>query len=372
MFAPAAVEDITFPQQKLNPWSSFESNQWLRATNAYFTSGSGNGVTYGAPTTIGAALSGTVAKYAGGAMAPNGIIYCPGHLNTNWLLIDTNNDTISTTGSVGSAACNGAFYSPLTNAVYAASQNPQMNKITINNNSGSSVSLPALGSQYFPFVLSYDGGYAYTTGTYNTDTMVKYDILAESGTNMSIATSNDRNNGCLGPNGKMYWSPSGPSGTRNYIEFDPATNTYTSFGTPGGDTKNGMLLLPDGNMYSFPFQSNPITRINPKTLELTNVVTPASSSTRSSGVCIGADGLIYFAGIGNLLSIWNWRTNTISTVTLPDSGGYSGMHMGINGDLYLIPWSASQVVKIPINNNGRVLRPLQEMNGILGRHQQTQ
>ena len=47
------------------------------------------------------------------------------------------------------------------------------------------------------------------------------------------------------------------------------------------------------------------------------------------------------------------------------------MHMGINGDLYLIPWTASRVVKIPINNNGRVLRPIQEMNGILGRHQQT-
>lgn len=368
MIAPAAFEDLTFPEQTLNPWSSFESNQWMRATANYFTSGSGNGVTYGSPVEIGATLSGTTAKYNGGCMAPNGIIYAPGHLNTNWLLVDTYTDTVSTTGSIGSASTNGAFYSPTNRAVYCATSDPRMYKLSIDNHSGSFVSLPSLGSQYFPFLLSFDGNYAYTTGTFNTKTMVKYDILAESGSNMGIATTNDRNNGCLGPNGKQYWSPSGPSGTRNYIEFDPATNTYTSFGTPGGDTKAGMILAPDGFMYSLPFQNNPITRINPKTLELTDVVTP-NSSTRSSSACIGADGRIYMVGDGNQLTIWDWRNNSLEYVTLPSSSGYHGICMGVYGDLYITPWSASKVVKLPINNNGRVIKPIQEMNGILGRHQ---
>lgn len=368
MIAPAAFEDLTFPQQTLNPWSSFESNQWMRANGNYFTSGSGNNVTYGSPVEIGSALAGGVAKYNGGAMAANGVIYAPGHLNTDWLLVNTYTDAVSTTGSIGAASTNGAFYSPINRAVYCATSDPRMYKLPIDNHSGSFVSLPSLGSQFFPFVLSYDGNYAYNTGTFNTKTMVKYDILAESGSNMGIATTNDRANGCLGPNGKIYWSPAGPSGTRNYIEFDPSTNTYTSFGTPSGDTKTGMILAPDGFMYSLPLQNNPITRINPKTLQLTDVVTP-NSSTRSNSQCIGADGRIYMVGDGNQLTIWDWRDNSLEYVTLPSSSGYHGICMGVYGDLYITPWSASKVVKIPINNNGRVLRPIQEMNGIFGRHQ---
>lgn len=368
MFAPAAFEDLTFPQQNLNPWTSYESNQWLRGYTNYFTSNSGNGVVYGTPIEIGSALAGTTAKYNGGAMAANGVIYAPGHLNTDWLLVNTNNDSVSTTGSIGSAATNGAFYSPRNRAVYCATSDPRMYKLSIDNNSGSFVSLPALGSQYFCFILGYDGVNAYAAGTFNTDTMVRYDTSIESGSNMNIATSNDRNNGCLGPNGKIYWSPSGPTGTRNYIEFDPATNTYTSFGTPAGDTRNGMIIGPDGFMYSLPFAGQPIVRINPKTLELTDMATP-NTSNRSSSACIGADGRIYMVGDSNQLTIWDWRTNGLEYVTLPSSSGYHGICMGINGDLYLIPWSAPRVVKVPINNNGRVVRPIQEMNGIFGRHQ---
>jgi hypothetical protein len=369
MIAPAAFEDLTFPQQTLIPWSSYESDQWLRAYSNYFNQICVPSASYGAAIEIGPTLAGGVAKYNGGAMADNGVIYAPGHVNTDWLLVNTYTDNVSVTGSVGAGNTNGAFYSPRNRAVYTASSNPRMYKLSIDNNSGSFVALPALGSQYFPFLLSYDGVNAYTTGTFNTDTMVRYDTSIESGSNMGIATSNDRNNGCLGPNGKMYWSPGGPTGTRNYIEFDPATNTYTSFGTPGGDTKNGMILAPDGFMYALPLAANPITRINPKTLELTDVITP-NSLFRSNTACIGADGRIYIVGDSNQLSIYDWRTNTLEYLTLPSSSGYHGICLGVYGDLYLTPWSASRVVKIPLNNNrGRILRPILEMNGIFGRHQ---
>jgi hypothetical protein len=370
MIAPAAFEDLTFPQQTLIPWSSYESNQWVRAYDNYFNQITIPSASYGAPIEIGAALAGGIAKYNGGAMADNGVIYAPGHLQTNWLLIDTYTDNISVTGSIGAGATNGAFYSPRNRAVYCATSNPRMYKLPIDNNSGSFVALPALGSQYFPFLLSYDGVNAYTTGTFNTDTMVRYDTSIESGSNMGIATSNDRGNGCLGPNGKMYWSPAGPAGTRNYIEFDPATDTYTSFGTPGGNTRYGMCLAPDGFMYSLPSGANPFVRINPKTLQLTDLLTP-NSSTSSASSCIGADGRIYMVGGGAIqLTIYDWRTNTVEYVTLPSAGGYSSISMGVYGDLYLTPWTASKVVKIPLTNNrGRILRPILEMNGILGRHQ---
>lgn len=369
MIAPAAFEDLTFPQQTLIPWSSYESDQWLRAYTNYFNQICIPSASYGAPVEIGSTYTGT-AKWNGGAMADNGIIYAPGHLRTDWLLVDTYTDNVSTTGSIGAANTNGAFYSPRNRAVYCATSNPRMYKLSIDNNSGSFVTLPSLGSQYFPFLLSYDGVNAYTTGTFNTDTMVRYDTSIESGSNMSIATSNDRGNGCLGPNGKMYWSPVGPAGTRNYIEFDPATNTYTSFGTPAGDTRNGMCLAPDGFMYSLPTGANPIVRINPKTLELTNMMTP-NSTTRSSSSCIGADGRIWMVGdLSSQLSIYDWRTNTIEYVTLPNANGYHGISLGVYGDLYLTPWTATRVVKIPLTNNrGRIIRPILEMNGIFGRHQ---
>lgn len=366
MIAPAAFEDITFPQQALFPWSSYESNQYLRALNAYFTSGSGNDVVYGTPVEIGATLAGGVAKYIGGAMTPSGIIYSPGYLNTDWLLIDTNNDTVSVTGSL-SGNHTSAFYSPYNRAVYASGTS-RVSKITIDNNSGSFVSTPVTG-QLPSFVLSYDGLAAYVTAIGTNRSIYKYDILIESASNLNIATTNDRYSACLAGNGKMYWTPSGPAGTRNYIEFDPATDTYTSFGTPAGDTQQGIIMAPDGFVYAFPFQANPVNRINPTTRAVTSMLT-AGSTCRMAGVCIGADGNIYGCGVGNTLSIYNWRTNTLTTsATLPSTGGYQSIHMGVNGDLYLIPWSAPKVVKIPIINNGRVIRPIQEMNGILGRHQ---
>lgn len=369
MIAPAAFEDLTFPQQTLIPWSSYESDQWLRAYTNYFNQICIPSASYGAPVEIGATLAGGVAKYNGGAMADNGIIYAPGHLNTDWLLVNTYTDNISTTGSIGTASTNGAFYSPRNRAVYCATSNPRMYKLSIDNNSGSFVALPALGSQYFNFILSYDGVNAYATGTFNTDTMVRYDTSIESGSNMSIATANDRGNGCLGPNGKIYWSPLGPAGTRNFIEFNPETSTYTSFGTPAGDTVNGMCLAPDGFMYALANRATPFVRINPKTLQLTNMLTP-NSTTRSSTSCIGADGRIYMVGDGNQMSIYDWRTNTIEYVTLPSTGGYHGISLGVYGDLYIIPWTAPKVVKVPLNNNrGRILRPILEMNGIFGRHQ---
>lgn len=363
MIAPAAFEDITFPQQGLVQWSQFESNQWFRGIDSYFTPN--NGVIYGSPTEIGSTYSGT-AKWNGGAMTPSGKLYAPGHLATDWLVVDTNNDNIYRTGSVGAGNTNGAFYSPLTNAVYAASSNPQMNKIVVSNDSGSSVSLPAFGSQYFPFLLSHDGTYAWNVGTYVTKKAVKYDILNETATDTGVATSGDRANAVMAGNGKMYW---GNGGTTTFIEWNPTTNTSTTFGSINSDGYQTLIATPDGYIYALPtFSSTTIKRINPNTREVVDVVTGLSGAIRTTSATFGADGLIYAVGEWGNIFVFNWRTYATTTIALP-SNSYHGICMGIGGDLYITPWSSTKVVKVPILNNGRVLRPIQEINGIIGRHQ---
>ena len=49
MIAPAAFEDLTFPEQKLIPWSSYESDQWMRAYTNYFNQLVIPSASYGTP-----------------------------------------------------------------------------------------------------------------------------------------------------------------------------------------------------------------------------------------------------------------------------------------------------------------------------------
>jgi hypothetical protein len=365
MIAPAAFEDLTFPEQKLNPWSGFESNQWLRATQNYFTSGSGNDVSYGTPTQIGSSYG--FAAWNGTAMADNGKIYSSPHLSDGFLIIDTADDSISTTGSLGggSPSTNGCFYSPITRCVYSATDDMRMYKMNIDTNAISYVSLPSYGSQWFPFVLSWDGLYAYSPGTYGTKNFVRYNLADDSYTEMSGATySLDRGNTCLGVDNCVY---AGAANGTSYVKYDIAANSVSNVGSFGGDTHPGMMTGPDGNMYGFPNNANALIRINVPFNTTTDVITP-DSTCRATTQCIGADGNIYSVGDGSTCTVYNWRTNTLSTISLP-TGGFHGIVMATSGDLYLIPWNDGNVVKIPINNNGRVLRPLQEFNGIFGRHQ---
>ena len=366
MIAPAAFEDLTFPEQKLKIWSAFESNQWLRATQNYFTSGSGNGVTYGSPVTIGSSYG--LARWNGATMADNGKIYAPAHLDDGFLIIDTTNDNVSQTGSLGggSPSCNGCFYSPITRCVYTATDDQRMYKMNIDTNAISYVSLPSYGSQWFPFVLSWDGMYAYSGGTNNTKNVVRYNLADDTYTVMSGATySLDRSGCCLGVDNSLYM---GAANGTSYIKYDIAGNSIATVGSFAGDTHPGMITGPDGNMYGFPNNANALIRINVPYNTTTNVTTPASTC-RGQSQCIGADGNIYSVGDSSTCTVYNLRTNTLSTITLP-GGGYHGIVMAPSGDLYCVPWSSGvTVAKIPINNNGRVLRPLQEQNGIFGRHQ---
>jgi hypothetical protein len=365
MIAPAAFEDLTFPQQTLNLWSAFESNQWLRATQNYFTSGSGNDVSYGTPTQIGSSYG--FAAFNGGALADNGKIYAPAHLSDGFLIVDTYTDTVSTTGSIGGASpgTNGCFYSPITRCVYTATDDQRMYKMNVDTNAISYVSLPSYGSQWFPFVLSWDGLSAYGPGTYNTKNIIRYNLADDTYTEYTSATySSDRAQVCLGKDGCIYI---GAANGTSYVKYDVAANSISNVGSFGADTHPGMVIGPDGNMYGFPNGANSLLRINVPYDTTTDVITTASTC-RGTTQCIGADGNIYSVGDGSSCTVYNWRDNTLSTISLP-TGGFHGIVMATSGDLYLIPWNDGKVVKIPINNNGRVLRPLQEQNGIFGRHQ---
>lgn len=367
MIAPAAFEDLTFPEQKLQYWSGFEANQWLRATQNYFTSGSGNNVTYGTPIEIGSALSGGVAKYGGACIADNGKIYASGHLNVDILIVDTSNDNITTTGNLGSSpSTNGIFYSPITRCVYTARTSTNaMYKLNIDTNTLTTGTLPSTTSQYFPFVLSYNGLVAYSPGGYTNKNFTKYDLLTDSGSLTGATYSLDRSNACLGKDGCIY---AGAANGTSYVKYNPDDNSITNIGSFSADTHPGMIIGPDGNMYGMPNTGTNIIRINVPYNTATNMATP-SGAPKGHTQCIGADGNIYSVGDGNQCTVYDWRTDTTSNITLPDTGGYHGICMGVYGDLYCIPWSAGKVAKIPILNNGRVLKPILEWNGVMGRFQ---
>ncbi len=63
--------------------------------------------------------------------------------------------------------------------------------------------------------------------------------------------------------------------------------------------------------------------------------------------------------------IYNPFTNTVSYETLP-SGDWQTIIMSPSGDLHMFSTAGSYRVK-RLLNNGRVIRPLQELNGIISR-----
>lgn len=373
MIAPVAFEDITFPEQYLLDWSAYESRQWMRAGQSYFTSGSGNngnGVTYGTPAVILTGIGSTAAKYGGGALTQNGTIIACGHLEDNHLVIDTINDTVFTTGSIaGDPSSNTSVYSPFTNNVYSLTDTGMFKIDATTYALSGPVANPWGNSQGIMLGLSHDGRRIYLHGFFNSRRIYYYDVLTDTYTDTGTTFSGDRITGCLSYNNKFFFG--GGGGSTNLISYDVNANTISTFGSVSADSYRNFIQYYDGYMYTFPgYGASTIYRVDPTNLTTVAVLTGITSSGNFNAYCIGADGNIYMVGQSNVLGIYNPRTNTFTTGTMPGSS-YEGLVMGVKGDLYAIPWNSTYVAQIPIQNSGRVVMPLDEMNGIIGRHLST-
>jgi hypothetical protein len=363
MFAPVAVENITFPQQSLLDWSAFENNQWNRAGTAYFTST--NDVSYASAT-----LVGTTNVCASATMASNGKIYAGPESSANIVVLDTNNDTIST---IGTSIVNSysAFYNDYTKKAYLCAGAIYVIDTTNDTYSGS-IALAA-GTLSMFSGLGLDGRYAYGTGWFTNRSWQVLDMINGVMTTTGVSSAGDNLNGSMGQTGKIY---AGCGGSSTGIKvYDPANNTTEAIGPAlsYSDSYRDVVPHPDGNLYSFPAfnGSQPILRITPRASGLTDTVTALDSINGTTyltfRLCVGADGVIYGVGASNNLVSYDPRNAAFAVETLPLSS-WKWIKMGIGGDLYMQATTGA-IYKKAINNPGRVLRPIQEMNGIMSRLQ---
>jgi len=354
MFAPVAFEDLTFPNQKLQPWSSFESEQWMRAGSQF----NSTICEYDTTTTrISVNYGGGVAKWNTAALAPNGYIYSPGHLRTDWCVIDTFTDTVSTTGSVNSSN-DGCVYDKISNAVYGFGSGGT--KI-IPGGVASNISGPP--NRQAPGVQSYDGNLLYTIGAFGTSGIYAYNVSSNSNAQQLATGSRSGGDiGTLGINGKIYFTAGGAS---NILEYDPVANTTTRIGSFTADRSFGIRQHPNGFIYIMPANSGTvIKRLNPLTKELIDVLTP---SPRYDGfnVCIGADGRIYgVASNAGYISWYDPYSNTSGQITVGNCDiSFQGIAMGALGDIYITPWTGGYIHKLKlVRGSGYVQKIIQEYN----------
>lgn len=368
MIAPIAFEDLDFPEQRTLDWSNNDSLSWMRAGAQYFTTT--NGVSYGTPVEIGPGLGTASSKYAGGALTLTGSIYSLGHLPDNFIRIDTFNDLIASSSySPNDPSSNASAYSPFTNKVYSDSDNG----IVSINVSDNTYIATAVGYSGQSIILgpAHNGRRIYFHGFFNQRRMYYFDILTNTVVNTGVTWSGDRLTGCLSWNNKFYMG--GGGGSTNFLVYDVNTNTATTI--TGGDSiaadsYRNFIQYYDGFLYTFGgFGKNRIKRVNPVTNEVVDVYTMPATNYNFNDFQIGCDGKIYCVGASNRLGIYDPRDNTFSTATMPKTH-YEGLVMGSQGDLYAMPWNSTStnIVKIPIQNNGRVIRILEEYNSMICRH----
>lgn len=326
-----------FPDQSLATFTSAEATQWQNAASAF------NTTTYGYASSVSdlGSVAGGVAKYNTAALASNGKIYSPGHVNSNWLIVDTFNDTFTTsTAGTFNGDNDGCVFDKITGYVYSFGNGGSK----INPSTGVSSTITGPPNRQAPGVQSFDGNKLYTAAAFGTSGIYEYNVSANTNTYKASQGSAAGDSGTLAFNGKIYFSSGG--GT-SFLEYDPATNTATNFGSVSADVFFLMITHPNGYVYAMPASGGIIKRIDPTTRTITDIT--ATGYVGYTG-CLGMDGKIYtVASSEGQIRYFDPATNTIGTISsgFADSS-YQGIAMGAKGDLYVTPWSGAHVYKLAL------------------------
>lgn len=373
MIAPAAFEDLTFPEQKLLYWSKNEFNQWGRAGLSYFSSGSNiqNQPTY----TTASLLHTGMGTIQAGALATNGKLYLGGYGTTGTYTLDTLTDTTASLGAI-SSNCQSAFYNSFTNRAYLI--NDGTIKVINCADDTSQTITNSFAGQCIGYGISMDGNYAYISNFFLSKQIATLNMVATgSVTSFSGTFTGDPIKGTTGWDNKVYMGCGG--GSTGIKVYDPATNTVANLSVPGksalADSYRDIVQHYDGYLYSFPaYNANyPIIRIDPSTSTITNVIL-SISDPRVFSLCVGADGRIYGVGNGDAtaygVSIYNPINNQYQLEGISANKNWRLIKMGARGDLYMFN-TAGECWKKTLINSGGLQRPLQEYNGITSRFQTT-
>jgi hypothetical protein len=356
MFAPIAVENLTLPDQALGEFTPFEGSQWNAAMSQL------NTTTFQYSTSsvrIGSALSGGDYKYIGSTLASNGKIYCSPHLNSDVLVIDTNNYSVTQTGSVNNQN-SGMLFDKVTQASYGFGNGGF--KITLNN---ASTNLSTGNNRTSPGVQTNSANKVSTAAVaFITAGVYDYTINANSASFVTSVAGYRAGTAFSSTNNSVFY---GNDSATNFLRYNPATNTATTFSSI---TAYGFSIITnyfDGFVYAFPTNGTTvIKRINPVTLEVVDVVTGLSSADRANTACIGADGRIYRLTLNNgNVRYYDPRTNAEGVLLTLSNGdvSYISMNMGVDGSLYFIPRQASYVHRIPpLRGSENVINIIKEFN----------
>lgn len=375
MIAPAAFEDLTFPEQALTYWTKYEFNQWSRAGLNYFNSGSnsGNTAVYSTASVIHTGLNSIV----GGALANNGKMYLGSYGGNAIYSFDTLTDATPALISSTSNNCQSVFYSAITNQAFAVIDG----NVKVINCSDDSVQNIALtfGGQSIGYGVSMDGNYAYVNNFFSSNNINRVSLInTGSVAAFSGSFTGDPLKGTMGWDNKMYMGCGG-NGTNGIKVYNPATNTVANLSVPGfgglSDSYRDIVQHYNGYLYSFPAYNSgqPIIQIDPTTSTITNVVTGVTDP-RIFSCCVGADGRVYGIGNGDAagygVSIYNPLTNEYIVESISATKNWRLIKMGAKGDLYMFN-NVGEIWKKTLLNGGGLQKPLQEYNGIVSRLQNT-
>ena len=128
----------------------------------------------------------------------------------------------------------------------------------------------------------------------------------------------------IAPNGKIYFAPyTATTG----IVFNPTDNSIGTFGPVQGGAagKNqGGILAPNGKIYIIPDNATAVTILDPSNNTVSSIIGPGGAD-KCAGGAIGSSGKIYCfpANVNNFIFVVNPANDTISSISLPTTGGYS-------------------------------------------------
>lgn len=254
--------------------------------------------------------------FIGGALAPNGKIYCHPYNATVFLVIDPSNNTVTRIGTYTSevAKYNGSILAP-NGKIYGTTDGQSLIRVIDPDTNTLSVVGTYPGScQGFTSVV-WKNGKIYTMP--DGDSKIK--ILDPNNNTVTTFTvpSGDLRviGGILAPNEKIYCVPFGGS---SFAYFDPSDNSFSTFGAftpftditwPTGSSYFGAVLVPNGKIYTVPYNHSLLRVVDPE-------------------------------------------NNTVSVIaTITGSQKYIGGNLGPNGNVYMFPNYATNILCINILNN---------------------
>jgi len=144
--------------------------------------------------------------------------------------------------------------------------------------------------------------------------------------------------GTIAPNGKIYLAPY--TATVGYV-INPSNNSIGTFGPIQANANGkyqGSVLAPNGKIYCIPDGNTAVAILDPSNNTVSSIIGPVGSD-KCAGGALGSSGKIYCfpTNINNFIFVINPANDTISSISLPSTGGYARAITLRNGRVFSSP-----------------------------------